>query len=72
MRVPLTFIYCPKAITERQGIFDGVWWVWKRGYVLDRRELNVQGIFRGCREKVFDRDMVLLVLSYLLEGPFKN
>lgn len=71
-RVHFAFVHCTKAITESQGIFNGIWWVWKRGDVLDRRKSNVQGVFRGCRKKVFDRDMVLLVLSYLLEDLFKN
>lgn len=72
MRVLFTFIYCPKAITERQGVFDGVWWAWKRGDVLDRRTSNIQGIFRGHRKKVFDRDMVLLVFSYPSEELSKK
>jgi hypothetical protein len=65
-------IHCPKAITERRGIFDGVWWAWKRGDILDGRTSKIQGTFRGHRKKVFNRDMVLLVLSYLSEELFKK
>ena len=72
MRVPFAFIHYPKAITECQGIFDGVWWAWKRGDVLDRCTSTIQGIFRSRWKKVFDRDTVLLVFSCLSEEMFKK